>query len=212
MKVIYTVIFGNYEELKEPTVITPGWKYICFTDQKLKSRNWEIKNIQLLPGEDPQRLARFYKIKMFQYWEQSIWVDASFRIDVNLDEWWIKFFNKGLSAPIHPLRNCVYIEGFDCIIAKRGNKEKVEAQIAAYKIEGIPARNGLISSGLLMRENKPEVLELCEKWWQELKKHSARDQIAFAKVSIGYEAFTHFYRWDYRREKDFIYLKHYKNR
>ena len=31
-KVAYTYIIGNYDSLKEPSVITEGWDYICFTD------------------------------------------------------------------------------------------------------------------------------------------------------------------------------------
>lgn len=31
-KVCYTVITGNYDILKQPRVLTPGWEYICFTD------------------------------------------------------------------------------------------------------------------------------------------------------------------------------------
>lgn len=32
VKVCYTVISGSYDGLKEPRYVTPGWKYICFTD------------------------------------------------------------------------------------------------------------------------------------------------------------------------------------
>lgn len=210
MKACFTCLFGNYEELKQPTIVTPGWQYICFTDQDIKSKTWEIRKVELTG--DPQRQARFYKITMFKEWEQSIWVDASFRIETNLNQWWALYFKKGLAAPIHPLRDCVYIEALDCIFAKRGNKEEVEKQINQYKKEGIPKRTGIISSGILMRENTPEVIELCEKWWEELSKHSSRDQIAFAKVGIGYDHLIHRYRWDYRREKDFVYLKHFNRR
>jgi len=209
MRVCYTALFSNYEELKEPRVITPGWKYICFTDQELKSNVWEIRKVELI--DTPQRMARFYKMTRFSEWEKSIWIDASFVIDTDLNLWWEKYFDKGFSAPKHPLRNCVYVECMDCIISKRGNKEEVHAQMEEYKKLGIPARNGIIQSGLLMRENKPEVIELCENWWQELKTRSMRDQIAFARVSLNSEV-VHTYQWDYRREKDFIYKKHYRQR
>ena len=48
MKVIYTAIFGDYDTLKEPLVITPGWKYICYTDQDFESKVWEIKKVKLV--------------------------------------------------------------------------------------------------------------------------------------------------------------------
>jgi hypothetical protein len=209
MKVIYSCLFSNYEEIKEPRVVTPGWEYIIFTDQDLKSNVWQIVKVAL--EDTPQKEARRYKLTKWTNWEQSIWIDASFVIDTNLDEWWQKNFQKGFSAPKHPLRNCVYVEALDCIIAKRGNKDEVEKQMNEYKKLGIPARNGIIQSGLLMRENKPEVIELCEDWWEELKTRSIRDQIAFAKVSMNSEI-VHTYLWDYRREKDFIYRHHFNRR
>jgi hypothetical protein len=209
MKVIYTALFSNYEELKEPRVITPGWKYICYTDQDLKSDTWNIVKVDVTG--DPQKQARYYKLTQWTKWEQSIWIDASFIIDTDLNLWWQKHFDKGFSAPKHPLRNCVYIEALDCIISKRGNKEEVQAQSEEYKRLGVPAKNGVIQSGLLMRENKPEVIELCEEWWKELSTHSIRDQIAFAKVSVN-SPVVHTYMWDYRREKDFIYRHHFHRR
>ena len=56
MKVCYTVLFGDYEELKEPTIISDGWRYVCFTDQPLKSDVWEIVTVKIT--EDAQVMAR----------------------------------------------------------------------------------------------------------------------------------------------------------
>jgi hypothetical protein len=208
MKVCYTALFGNYENLKEPIFTTPGWKYICYTDQDLSSNVWEIKKVSL-NGFNPQLLARYFKIMEWVDWEQSIWIDASFVIATDLNLWWEKHFKGGLTVPAHPLRNCVYVECLDCIISKRGNKEQVQAQMAEYRTLQIPERNGIIQSGLLMRENTPEVIKLCEAWYREVSTHSVRDQIAFAKVSIPFKEIVHLYNWDYRQERDFIYKKHY---
>lgn len=210
MKVCYTCLFSNYEDLKQPRVITPGWRYICYTDQDLKSDIWEIKQVVewVLPA---QMLARYYKIIKWMDWEQSIWVDASFIIDTNLDDWWKLHCKGSFSAPGHPLRNDVYQECMDCIISKRGNREEVDAQMNKYKKLGIPSNNGLITSGILMRENTANVIQLCGRWWDEVKNHSIRDQIAFCRVSIGAD-FVHMYNWDYRKEKDFIYRHHYNRR
>ena len=32
VKICYTCITGKYDALIEPLVVTPGWKYVCFTD------------------------------------------------------------------------------------------------------------------------------------------------------------------------------------
>lgn len=210
-KVIYTALFSQYEELKEPRIITPGWKYICYTDQPLISKTWEIVKVDL-NGTNPQLLARYYKIMEWVDWEKSIWVDASFVIDTNLDDWWSTYFKAGLSAPRHPWRQCVYEEILACIIGLRGDKAKIQEQDKQYKAEGVPKNQGIIASGLLMRENTERVIELCEAWWKELVKHSIRDQVAFAKVSLNFKDVLHTYDWDYRKEKDFIYMHHYQQR
>lgn len=208
-KVIYSALFGNYEEIKQPKIITPGWTYLLYTDQDIKSNIWDV--IKLGEPEDKTMASRLIKIKGFSNWKQSIWIDASFIINTDLNQWWERHFKKGFSAAKHPLRNCVYQEGMDCILSKRGNRLDIERQLNVYKSEKVPNKSGIITSGLLMRENTPDVIELCEKWWEEVEKYSSRDQIGFGKVFINSEC-VHTYDWDYRREKDFIYMFHYNRR
>lgn len=209
-RVVYSALFGPYEEIKEPKIITPGWNYILYTDQDLKSDVWQIKQVDL-NGFEPQLMARYYKIMEWVDWGQSIWVDSSFVINTDLNKWWEDHFKGGLCAASHPLRNCVYEECMDCIIAKRGDKVQVQNQMAEYKLINIPAGNGLIQSGILLRENSQPVIDLCEAWWRELSTHSIRDQIAFCKVSAGCD-FVHTYQWDYRRAQEFIYHHHFERR
>lgn len=208
-KVVYTALFGDYEDLKEPTVITPGWEYICYTDQPLKSDVWEIRYCECIG--DPQRGARKLKITGFSEFDKSFWVDASFIIDTNLDEWWGKYYKGGITAPKHPLRDCVYEEILACIIGHRGDRLELEAQKEEYKKIGIPAHNGIITSGILMRMNDKDTVDLCIEWYKELRKHSIRDQVALAKVSLN-SSILYTYDWDYRKEKDFIYKHHYARR
>ena len=210
-KVIYTALFSKYEELKEPRVITPGWQYICFTDQPLTSKVWEVRQVDL-NGQCPRRTARYFKIMEWVDWNQSIWIDASFVIDTDLNEWWQKHFSKGFSAPAHPFRDGVYNEILACIIMKSGDVKELQAQEIEYRAAGIPEFGGIISSGLLMRENTPEVIKLCEDWYNEMRTRSVRDQVAFARVYFGNENLVNLYNWNYTREKDFIYLHHYHKR
>jgi hypothetical protein len=208
-KVVYTALFGDYEDLKEPTFVTPGWEYICYTDQPLKSDVWEIKYVECIG--DPQRGARKLKITGFAEFDKSFWVDASFIIDTNLDEWWNKYYKGGVTAPKHPLRDCVYEEILACIIGFRGDRLQLESQKEEYKALKIPAHNGIITSGILMRRNDVETIDLCREWYNELFQHSVRDQVALAKVSLN-SSILYTYDWDYRKEKDFIYKHHYARR
>src|SRR2546422_511368 len=43
-KAVYTFIFGGYDDLKSPAIFTPGWDYICFTDDPtLRSDIWDVR-------------------------------------------------------------------------------------------------------------------------------------------------------------------------
>ena len=44
-KVIYTAIFGSYDNLLEPKYIPEGWEFVCFTDTELTSANWTVSRI-----------------------------------------------------------------------------------------------------------------------------------------------------------------------
>lgn len=208
---IYTAIIGNYEELKEPTVITPGWRYICFTDQPLRSDTWKIK--QVVSAGNNSRTAREIKILFHKYIRDkfSMWIDASFQVNVNLNDWWNSRFMSPFTVIKHPMRSCVYEEAKYCKMAGRGHYSDIDKQIASFKTRKIPAQSHLIQSGILMREKTNAVMDFCELWWDELSKGSTRDQIAFVPVAheMPIHNVTH---WNYRNSDEFIYTKHYQFR
>ena len=102
-KVCYTAIFSDYEELKDPAIIPEGWRFVCYTDQPLKSDVWEIVQMNVI--DTPQRTARWVKIMGWIDWQYSMWIDASFQININLNDWWALRFVSPFSAPKHPLRS-----------------------------------------------------------------------------------------------------------
>lgn len=207
MKTIYTAIFGNYDDLKEPNVITPGWQYICFTDQPLQSKTWQIIRREVLP-EGPQRTARYYKIMFHQHieTEYSMWVDASFIINCDLNKWWQRFLEP-MTCVKHPGRDCVYDEARYCEAFGKDDDWIIEKQIDHYVKSGLPLRNGLIQSGILMRQLTAEVACLCSIWWQQLQRFSVRDQLAFAYAAWRLPI-HHLTEYNYSLGKDFLYLYH----
>lgn len=205
-KTCYTAIIGSqYDDLKEPTIVSPGWRYVCFTDQPLASEAWEIRRVE--SGADSQRTAREIKITAFKEWQYSLWLDAAFQINIDLNSFWNAQFRAPFTSPRHPLRHCVYHEIDACIANNRGDARQLLAQRAAYAAANVPHHgNNIITSGVLMRENTVGCIELCEEWLREVEAWSVRDQVAFGRVSIGKE--FHTFGWDYSQSKE---LKHYKH-
>lgn len=204
MKACYTAIFGNYDDLKEPTIVSPGWEYICFTDQPLKSDIWQIRQVE---AHDPQWKAREVKIMSHHYLtnNETMWLDASFHIRTDLNKFWAMRFKSPFTAPRHPLRHCVYSEIRSCIANGRGDVNQLLAQEQEYKKLGIRINeDNIISSGILMRDQRANKLN--EAWWQEMQGRSVRDQVAFAKICRNFEWYkTNF---DYSQSSELKYIRH----
>lgn len=207
-KTVYTAIFGPYDDLKDPLVITPGWQYICYTDQPLQSDVWKIEHREMLP-EGACRTARYYKIMFHRHIETelSIWIDASFQINTNLDEWMDKYFKEPFTCIKHPVRNCVYTEGAACIKRGKDAPQVIRKQLANYRRISMPARNGLIASGIIMRKMSQQSIDLSDSWYQQVQLYSSRDQIGFAYAS-WHRPMHHVAEWDYRNAKEFIHVPH----
>lgn len=211
VKTVYTAIFSPYEELKEPTVVTPGWQYLCFTDQPFVSNAWQIIPRPMLP-EGAQRTARYYKLMFHRHidTEDSLWVDGSFTINTDLNEWW-KRFRVPFTCIQHPVRNCFYTEAEACFNYKLDAPALIQKQINHYRRAGLPPNNGMISSGILMRRMDQKVIDFCDVWHDQVVNYSARDQLGFAFAAFK-RSIHHVIKWDYRVQKEFIHQKHFHKR
>jgi hypothetical protein len=118
--VVYTAIFGNYDDLKNQKIKIEGVDFYCFTDNKnLKSNLFKIVLVEPEYG-DNTRNAKIYKIlphKFFSKYEYSIWIDGSIIIKkFDLEELINKYLVKDNIALFkHPDRDCIYDEVFACI-------------------------------------------------------------------------------------------------
>lgn len=207
--VVYTAIFGNHDDLKEPAFVSPGWKYICFTDQDFKSDVWEVRKVPVMEC-GPVKTARYYKIMFHKHIESefSLWIDGTFVITTNLNRWWRKF-EAPFTVVNHPYDNCIYKDAESCLALGRGNKRMIERQTAFYKAMGIRKNSGLIASGVLMRQNTIPVREFCQTWWRQVQNWSERDQIAYGFANWKHpNVISKRLDWNYQTEKEFTHIPH----
>lgn len=191
-KVIYTCITGGYDTLIEPSVVTEGFDYICFTDcTNIESKTWEIRQlpeeIKNLNTTDVKR-QRAIKILPHRYlseYDISIWVDGNVLIRDDLNTFINKECNteNNIFIPQHPIRQCIYDEAKECIRLKKDTKENIEHQVKRYKLEGLPLKEGMVQSNIIVRRHNSEnCIRLMEQWWNELYNGSHRDQLSFNYV------------------------------
>jgi len=177
-KVIYTVLLGNYK-LNEPQFLNKDWKLICFTDQNIKSKNWEI--IKVIGGKKKSREIKIRSDQFFDY-DICLYLDAKFTIKCDIN----KFVKENLKTDFclmkHNKRSCLYDEGRFCIKIGKDKKEIIEDQLNFYRSEGMPEKFGLFAPGIMIKRNTKEVNNFMKKWYEQIKKYSYRDIISFSYV------------------------------
>lgn len=185
-KVIYTCITGKYDTLIEPDVITEGFDYICFTDNKeLKSGSWEIR---LLEGDNElsnvkkQRHIKICPHEFLKEYDLSIWVDGNVRVKGDMNKYIDAYCSTNLDVyiPYHPCRDCIYEEMKTCQSINKDTIENMQPQIDRYKSEEYPKHYGLVQSNIIIRRhNRTGCIKLMNDWWNEVKNGSHRDQLSF---------------------------------
>lgn len=211
MKTLYTCIIGDYDDLKEPLnpKFVEGWNLVCFTDQEITSKHWKIHRVNV--GQyGPAKTARYYKIMFHKHiqTEFSMWIDATFFINTDLNKWWESRFYPPFTTVKHPFDNCIYKDIQSCVRGKKDNVDVLLDQQRLYSRLGIPRQNGLIASGILMRQNTQEVRQICSTWWEQVKGKSCRDQIAFGYAQWRHPNVHQSIGWNYTVEKEFIHIPH----
>lgn len=181
--IVFTAIFGDYDELHEPLVLSPGVHHICFTDKPITSQQWEIRKVH--PRYDPVRSAREVKIRIHKYLPfyegKTLWVDANLQIKKDLSA--LFKHSSPFTLLKHPDRSCIYDEARECMRLNKDNWKTIQEQMNEYYIDGFPKNQGLVATGVMIRENKKHIADFCELWFQELLDGSRRDQLSFNYVN-----------------------------
>ena len=181
---VYTVILGVYDNLRAPTVIEPGVRYVCVTDQPLRCYPWEIQPAWM-PYESAGRNSRIPKILSHLHFDSkyTIYHDGHFRLTAEPSRIIKKHLaNHDLALYRHPCRKSIYKEMEICKREGIGYGEAMEKQVDNYRRCGI--RDNLWSGGFIVRRNTTHVQNFNEYWWNEFINGCPRDQIALPMAQL----------------------------
>lgn len=191
-KCIFTYITGKYDRLINPSTVTPGWDYICFTDNSmLTSDIWDIRPIKPEDAEIecPKRRANAILTQYNKYIPRSydicMIIDGNITINTNLNE----FIDKsGFSTekydmliPKHPDRNCIYDEATAILKLKKDNAVNINSHVSKLNKAGYPRQQGLHATSLFVLNNKSEKISKLFNVWHDVyfALSSKRDQMSF---------------------------------
>ncbi len=176
---IYTVIFNNYDTLKDPRFIDPNVRYVCYSNTPQVSDVWEIIHVDMTEVKDQR------KLKILQYQDLDDWtvyIDASIEIKASVYSFAYQW-EEDFTVLQHRGRNCIYTEADAVLSLEKDSPEVVHEQIEKYQYERYPRQAGMIQTGLLMRRRNPAVDKFCKAWWKEVRDHSVRDQLSFNYIA-----------------------------
>ena len=182
IKICYTCITGKYDKLIEPQVVTPGWKYICFTDQEIRPLPDEIKNDESLSVVKKQRIIKIQPYRFLEPYNVCLWVDGNLTIKSDLNEFINRIPDDDIVTTKHPKRDCIYDEAKAILGYKKDTKENLDRQLGFYISEKFPQHFGLCETNVIVRKNTNKVRKIMDLWATILKEYSHRDQMSLNYV------------------------------
>lgn len=185
---IYTALYGDRDTIKAPVDFEQldGVDYYLFTNHKTLTVAPYTTIYRDALYEDTALNARAFKIlgdELLKDYDILIWHDANIQLCLaHLPELLSYSKDTFLTTFTHPHRDDVYSEAMSCARVGKAKPFVIAKQLFNYFVKGVPAHQGMWSTGILIKNNlhyQPDVLSL---WWTELRTYSRRDQIALAYV------------------------------
>ena len=190
--IIYTVITGNYDSIKQPLVVEEGVEYVLFTNncEIREAGVWKVVHIPSLNlgsrSEKENNILLSRKMKMLPHkylpkeCEQSIYVDADMLIKESLTELLNDLREETLFASCrHSYCQSVNEEINDLKAKGMVDATQIENQWQRYVGWGFKDDLGISENGLLIRRHRDtRVIQLMELWWEEYQNGCLRDQVS----------------------------------
>ena len=201
--VIYTAISGRYDTLKrQSSAATVGARQVAFVDDETRRSvmpaGWRLESIGSR-DTDANRAAKYPKVLAHRALPEagvSLWMDASVLLVAPFPiQRLVELFlaDADLCVFEHDRRGCVYEEARHCIALGLDEPDTIARQMARYRDDGFPPNAGLAEATVILRRHTPQIEAFNERWWQEIRGGSRRDQLSFPyvarKLGLPYQRF-----------------------
>ena len=194
---VYTAIFGDKDSIREPINYNgvDSVDYFLITDKEDVKNHFYKIIYSRNKFTDIAKNARYYKLiglKEFKKYDYIIWHDANLQLLHNSIPSLIKSVqHKQLATFQHPKRTNFYDEAIACILDEKEDSFTVFYQCLCYFFKNISPHCGLYETSILVKNNRRRDDRFYKTWWEEIKRHSRRDQISLPyalgkhKIQIG---------------------------
>lgn len=190
---VYTVLTNNYDNLVG-IKREDGCDYFVLTDNDsfVLPEGWGEKIIIEKGTVKTQRKYKILGHEKLRGYDTLIYLDANMEVRRPLKAILPRMRHDVLFVA-HNKRSNLAQEAEEVIRVGKDKKEVVERQMTTYP-DYLKYRPGLYATGFMIRKNTEKVRAFNKSWWEEVKKHSHRDQlsqvIAIAKHDIKVSAIS----------------------
>ena len=222
--IIYTVITGNYDTIKQSLVVEEGVEYVLFTNNpeikdagvwkvvQITSEQWQGRTER----ENNILLSRKVKMLPHKYLpkesEKSIYVDADMLIKEPLTRLLKDLREKTLFAACrHSYCGSVREEINDLKAKGMVDATQIGNQWQRYTEWGFNDNLGISENGLFIRRhNDAHVAQLMELWWEEYQNGCLRDQVSLMPClyRTGFIQYFQFIEMDIRNNNFVEVMRH----
>jgi hypothetical protein len=205
---VYTAVYGGHDNLKNQPEQTVDCDFICFTDRvgTAHDQGWNVIRAKRREAH-PRMRAKFFKVlshRVFPHgrlawrhdpvgallgrrtrYDALVWIDGSIQIRSPrfVEEFVGRIGGTGWAMFRHPDRDCVYHELGASLPMPKYRGLPLERQVASYRVEGYPARRGLMACTVIARRaDDPRLARINEAWWRENVRWTYQDQLSLPVV------------------------------
>lgn len=207
---IYTAIYGAYDDLKQPVEQDYPCDFLCFTDTPAPEQigAWHIIQSEGDPNFHPRMQAKLFKILSHQVfpggrlaprhdparlltrftgpYDFTIWMDASLAIKSStfVREMMSTTGDSGWAMFAHPDRDCIFQEANLSSQLKKYLNLPVHEQVSFYGEAGIQPHSGLFACGVIVRREPLDssLMDANLSWWRENCRWTYQDQLSLPYV------------------------------
>lgn len=192
--VVYTAVFGDYDDLFVPTPEQASrCDFVAFTDQASIPAPWRRGRVDYV-NPDNARRNRFHKLlphRLFPEYEWSLYLDANIALRCDPIAFLDRYRDRGAAFFLfpHPDRSTIAEELGACLLKRKDDSLLMMRQVSRYLASGFQHAFPLTENNVLLRRhNDPGLVALSEAWWDEVRSNSGRDQLSlpFVLETSGY--------------------------
>lgn len=188
---VYTVVFGNYDKVREPVFIPDNCDFYIITDQEVQVDSiWKKidiskfeKEIDKYTNKEKNLFFRTHPDLLFKNYDYSVYLDGNIMPITDLTELINYLSECGIGIFRHPDRQCIYDECSACMFYGKISGAQGERHIEYLEHNHMPHNYGLLETCVIARKHH---LDICKKvmndWWNEFMHTPRRDQLTFTYV------------------------------